>query len=103
MIGAIVCWSPRPIRIRSPTALPQAGEVGDCARRHAVDAAIVDVLRNAIAFSPTMGTIQNARAVADRIYILLLIADADGEKTLEVISAERSAPSDPEGAREPSE
>ena|SRR2546422_3602040 len=71
--------------------------------RDAVESAIVDVLTNAIAFSPTVVTIQNARVVADRIYILLLIADADGEKTLEVISAERSAPSDPEGARAPSE
>ncbi len=71
--------------------------------RDAVESAIVDVLTNAIAFFPTVVTIQNARVVADRIYILLLIADADGEKTLEVISAERSAPSDPEAAREPSE
>jgi hypothetical protein len=47
MIVAIVCRrrtaavsSPRPIRRRSPTALPQAGEGGEGQRRHAVEAAI---------------------------------------------------------------
>ena len=45
MIVAIVCQrrtaavsSPRPIRRRSPTALPQAGEGGEGQRRHAVEA-----------------------------------------------------------------
>jgi hypothetical protein len=71
--------------------------------RDAVESAIVDVLTNAIAFSPTVVTIKDARVVADRMYIFLLIADADGEKTLAAISAERPAPSDSESAREPSE
>ncbi|PYN94346.1 MAG: hypothetical protein DMD89_21870 [Candidatus Rokuibacteriota bacterium] len=71
--------------------------------RDAVESAIVDVLTNAIAFSPTVVTIKDARVVADRMYIFLVIADADGEKTLETISAERPAPSDSEGARAPSE
>ena len=62
--------------------------------RHSLESAIDDVLHNAIAFAPTVVTVQNARILGDRIYILLLIADADGEKALKLISPERFAPSD---------
>jgi len=64
--------------------------------RGAVESAIADILTNAIAFSPTVVTVQNARVVGDRIYLLLLIADADGEKTLETISTVGPKPSDSE-------
>jgi len=71
--------------------------------RDAVESAIVDVLTNAIAFSPTVVTIKDARVVADRMYLFLLIADAGGERTLEMIPAGRPAPSDSGSALEPSE
>jgi len=59
-------------------------------------------LTNAIAFPPTVVTLQNARVVGDRMYLLLLIADADGEKTLETISAGGPGPSHSERKVEPS-
>jgi len=62
--------------------------------RHALESAFDDILTNAIAFSPTVVTVQNTRIVGDRIYILLLIADADGEEVLKAISPGRAAPSD---------
>jgi|SRR5499433_2093690 len=60
--------------------------------RQAVESAIEDVLANAITFSPTVVTLENARVVGDRMYLLLLIADAEGEKTLEAFSAETEEP-----------
>ena len=39
-----------------------------------------DVLHHAIAFTPILVTLQTARVVGDRIYILLLIADGEGEE-----------------------
>jgi hypothetical protein len=60
--------------------------------RQAVEAAVDDVLTNAITFSPTVVQVQNARVVGDRMYLLLLIADADGEKALEAIAADDPAP-----------
>jgi len=60
--------------------------------RAAVQSAVVDILTNAIAFSPTVVTVQNARVVGDRIYLLLVIADADGEKILDTISTFGPAP-----------
>jgi len=71
--------------------------------RRAVEAAVDDVLTNAITFSPTVVQVQNARVVGARMYILLLIADADGEKALEAIAADDPAPPNPDGAVEFSE
>jgi hypothetical protein len=34
---------------------------------------------------------QHARVVGDRIYIMLLIADADGEETMKALAAEEPA------------
>ncbi len=39
-------------------------------------------------------TVQSARVVADRIYILLLIADGDGEETMKKFSIEEPAAND---------
>src|SRR4030081_898137 len=47
--------------------------------------AVDDVLSHAVAFSPTFVTVQTARLVGDRIYILLLIGDAEGEQTIKTM------------------
>jgi len=52
----------------------------------AIDSAVHDVLNNAIAFSPTFVTVQTARVVGDRVYILLLIGDGEGEALLKTLS-----------------
>ena len=70
--------------------------------RQAVQAAVEDVVTNAITFSPTVVQVQNARVVGDRMYLLLLIADADGEKTLEAIAADGAEPRNPDRAVESS-
>jgi len=45
---------------------------------------------------------QNARVLGDRIYIQLLIADEDGERIMEQLSAEEPEASDSTGSIEPS-
>jgi hypothetical protein len=65
--------------------------------RRAVESAVEDVLANAISFSPTVVTVENARVVGDRMYLLLLIADEDGENTLKAIAAQGLAPTDSDG------
>ena len=57
-----------------------------------VEAAIRDVLDHAIAFTPTVVRIEDARIVGDRLYLVLLIADADGEATLQGLDAEPVSP-----------
>jgi signal transduction histidine kinase len=70
----------------------------DDALRSVVD----DILKNAIGFTPTVVTLQSARRVGDRIYMLFVIADKDGEEMIEALSSETSAPTDTERAPSPS-
>jgi hypothetical protein len=77
-------------------------DVADKAQlREAVESAVADVLANAISFSPTVITVQNARVVGDRMYLLLLIVDAAGEKALEAMAGEDAASRHSEGAVDP--
>ena len=70
------------------TSIPIASAGDDDQLKDALSSAIDDVLHHAIAFTPTVVTLQSARVVDDRIYILLLIADGDGEEMLQKLSAE---------------
>jgi hypothetical protein len=49
----------------------------------AIRGAVDDVLRDAIAFTPTLVLLTHAAIVGDRLYVRLLLADQDGEKTYE--------------------
>jgi hypothetical protein len=103
-IALVACATPARAYVVEITTSIDLAEVTDKAQlRHALESAVDDILNHAIAFSPTVVTVQNARVVGERMYILLLIADADGEKTLETISVHGPARSDSNGAAEPSE
>jgi len=73
------------------TSIPVVSAEDDAQLKAALAAAIDDVLHHAIAFTPTVVALQSARVIGDRIYILLLIADGDGEATMERLADEASA------------
>ena len=50
--------------------------------KNALQAAVDGVLKDAIAFTPTLIVLTRAVVVGDRLYIRLLVADQDGEKTV---------------------
>jgi len=51
--------------------------------REALQSAVDNVLKDAIAFTPTLVVLTRAMVVGDRLYVRLLIADQDGERTVE--------------------
>lgn len=53
--------------------------------RAAIRDAIDNVLQGAIAFTPTLVVLTNAAVVGDRLYVRLLLADQDGERTFEAL------------------
>lgn len=61
----------------------------------ALESAIRDVLDHAIAFTPAVVTLEQAKIVGDQLYVVLVIADEDGQSALEALSK------DPEAEREP--
>jgi hypothetical protein len=52
----------------------------------ALESAIQDVLAHAIAFTPTVVTLEGARRIGNEVYLFLFIADADGEKSMKAFS-----------------
>ena len=74
--------------VQITTSIPVAS---DTQLEAALNLAIDDILQHAIAFAPTAVTVRDARVVGDRIYILLLIADGDGEETMrQLIDADKT-------------
>jgi hypothetical protein len=64
------------------TSIPTTHRDDEAQLRQAFESAIVDVLTHAIRFNPTVLTVRSVRIVGDRIYILLLVVDEDGEATM---------------------
>ncbi len=51
----------------------------------AIRAAVEDVATHAVAFTPTMVSLRDAKVIGDRIYLFVLLADAAGEAEIEVM------------------
>ena len=58
----------------------------------AIRAAVDDVATHAVAFTPTVASLREAKLVGDRIYLLVLLADQAGEEELEVLNAGAEPP-----------
>ena len=67
------------------------------ALQSAISEAVDGVLRQAIAFKPTLVVLTHAAVVGARLYIRLLVADSEGERTFDEIPAPRDV-SPPERA-----
>jgi len=48
--------------------------------------AVNDVIREAIAFKPTLVALTDAQVIGDRLYVRVLIADEAGERTLQELT-----------------
>lgn len=66
------------------------------ALQNALRTAVDGVLKDAIAFTPTLIVLTHAVVVGDRLYIRLLVADQDGERTFDEL---RAPPADSLGLR----
>lgn len=61
-------------------SVPSAPDAERSARlEEAIWAAIRDVLEHAVAFTPTVVTIEDARIVDDRLHLLIFLSDEGGE------------------------
>jgi hypothetical protein len=70
-----------------------AEEAGDKATlEKAILAAVDDLATHAVAFTPTVVSLREAKLVGDRIYLFVLLADAEGEAEIEVLKADTARP-----------
>ena len=77
--------------VEAVTAI-SALEGDDRARlENAIQAAMDDVAAHAVAFTPTLVTLLDARLIGDRIFLFVLLADREGEREVRRLLEERSA------------
>jgi hypothetical protein len=69
------------------TSVAVADAEDQAALQTALTQAVDGVLQDAIAFKPTLIVLTHAAVVGERLYIRLLVADADGERTFEELQA----------------
>lgn len=82
------------VAVPTSFATKDISQMGDL--EAALESAVHDVVSNAIAFKPTFVTVQNARVVGDRMFILLLIGDDEGAKMLQLFSTDADTSTDAE-------
>jgi len=89
-LSVLVVPAPAPAYVvEAITAIPAAE--GDDRKRleDAIQAAMDDLATHAVAFTPTVIALLDARLVGDRIFLFVLLADRDGERAVKVLLEER--------------
>ena len=85
------------VQVMTAVPLAAAATAEDTAQLGvAVESAVRDVLAHAIAFTPTVVKVQDARIIGERLYLVLLIADAEDEAVIQEQPADPAAGGEPE-------
>jgi hypothetical protein len=77
------------------TSVPMTAVGDEGQLKTALQSAVDDVLAHAIGFTPTVVTLEEVRVFGNRMYLLLIIADADGEKSIDAFSADERPSAEP--------
>jgi len=72
------------------TSIPAVDASNDVDLRAALESAVDDAVKHAIGFTPTAVTLENARRVGDRIYLIFLILDEDGEELMKQLATDEA-------------
>jgi hypothetical protein len=73
--------------IEALTSIPADEAADNQTLEERIRAAVDDISTHAVAFRPTMVSLQDAKLVGGRIYLFILLADAAGEAEIEVLKA----------------
>lgn len=96
VLGAATPSSAYLVEVTTSVAVKEADDQATI--KTAVQSAVDGVLRDAIAFKPTLVVLTRALVVGERLYIRLLIADQEGEQTAKDLVDDGSG-DDASGAR----
>jgi hypothetical protein len=69
--------------------------------KQALREAVDEVVRDTVAFEPTLVALTDAQRVGERVYVRILVADEEGEQMLKGASPRTQPPSDPTGPSAP--
>ena len=89
-LALLVVPAPAPAYVVEAITAISAAEGEDRTRLDdAIQAAIDDVAAHAVAFTPTVVALIDARLIGDRIFLFVLLADREGERAVKVFLEER--------------
>jgi hypothetical protein len=74
-------------------AVPAPAHLGRRRLDGTIQAALDYVAAHAAALTPTVVALLDAKLIGDRIFLFVLLADREAERTIEALLAERYAPS----------
>ena len=89
-LALLVVPAPAPAYVVEAITAISAAEGEDRTRLDdAIQAAIDDVAAHAVAFTPTVVALIDARLIGDRIFLFVLLADREGERAVKAFLEER--------------
>jgi hypothetical protein len=89
-LALLTVAAPAPAYVVEAVTTISAAEGEDRTRLDgAIQAAIDDVAAHAVAFTPTVVALLDAKLIGDRIFLFVLLADREGEQTIKVLLNER--------------
>jgi hypothetical protein len=89
----LITASPAVAYLVEVTTSVSVKDAGDQSALHdALLTAVDGVLKEAIAFTPTLIVLTSATIVRDRLYVRLLVADQEGERTFDELNATPNVP-----------
>jgi hypothetical protein len=89
-LALLAVAAPAPAYVVEAVTTISAAEGEDRTRLDgAIQAAIDDVAAHALAFTPTLVALLDAKLIGDRIFLYVLLADRQGEQTIKVLLNER--------------
>lgn len=89
-LATLVVATPAPAYVvEAITAIPAAEGEDRTRLDGAIQAAIDDVATHAVAFTPTVVALLDAKLIGDRIFLFVLLADREGERAVKVLLEER--------------
>ena len=91
----LLAWSATPasafvVEVTTSVAVADADDQRQL--KTALQAAVDNVLNDAISFTPTMIVLTHAVLVGDRLYVRILLADQDGERTFKDLKPDEQHP-----------
>ena len=89
-LALLAVAAPAPAYVVEAVTTISAAEGEDRTRLDgAIQAAIEDVAAHAVAFTPTLVALLDAKLIGDWIFLFVLLADREGEQTIKVLLNER--------------
>ena len=96
-LGSVVATTPALAHVvEVTTALEMPASQDASAMKAALQKAVERVLAETIAFKPTMVALTDARVMGEKLFVKLLIADADGERMLKDLQDQGTGSASPD-------